>query len=95
MSETPYIASGYMELDLDRLRLPMMALWTIFIILRDLYKADLVNLIVNEGGYCGIAYQMTKVDANFAPFGFSVVLTDVNPSYDCGHEFELRPRVGS
>jgi hypothetical protein len=40
---------------------------------RDTYSADEVVLIVNDTGYCGIAYVMQTVSTTFAPYAFAVV----------------------
>jgi hypothetical protein len=40
---------------------------------RDTYSADEVVLIVNDSGYCGIAYLMQTVSTTFAPYAFAVV----------------------
>ena len=40
---------------------------------RNTYGADEVVLIVNNTGYCGIAYVMQTVSTSFAPYAFAVV----------------------
>lgn len=41
--------------------------------LRNQYGADLVSLIVNNGGsYCGLGYVMESVGSSFAPYAFQV-----------------------
>ncbi len=41
--------------------------------LRDTYGADMVSLIYDTGGYCGVAYLMTTLSAAFESDAFSVV----------------------
>jgi hypothetical protein len=58
-----------------------MATWIISIHWRNTYKADLVSLI-KPGRILWIALSNVIVTNDFAALG-SVVLTDLNPSYDC------------
>jgi peptidyl-Asp metalloendopeptidase len=43
--------------------------------LRDTYRADLVDLLIDNTQYCGLAYVMNRagLGAGFAPYAFSVV----------------------
>jgi hypothetical protein len=41
--------------------------------LRDTHGADLVSLLINTGGACGVAFIMSSPSPTFAPSGFSVV----------------------
>jgi hypothetical protein len=58
---------------------------------RNTYKADLVVMLIDKGGYCGLGWLM---DSNFAsggydfsPYGFSVVAVDCEPGgYTVSHE---------
>ncbi|MEX2662099.1 MAG: zinc-dependent metalloprotease family protein [Vicinamibacterales bacterium] len=57
--------------------------------LRDAYGADLVTMLVHPSSpsACGIAYVMSQVNTNFAPFGFSVTDTGcVSPNFTFAHE---------
>ena len=55
--------------------------------LRDDNNADEVVLIVDNTGYCGIAYVMTSVSASFASFAFAVVSQNCATGYySFGHE---------
>ena len=55
--------------------------------LRDTYCADEVVLIVNSGGYCGLAYMMTYVSHGFNTWAFAVVARGCATGYySFGHE---------
>lgn len=73
-SEVAYTESGNISTDLSRLRKTTDGFMDTVHRLRDHYKADLVAMIVdNGGGYCGIAYVMANgARAGFAPYAFSV-----------------------
>ena len=95
MSEVTYVESGDMGLDLDRLRLSADGFMDSVHTLRDLYKADLVSLIVESGQYCGIAYQMQVVDTSFASWAFSVVqrtcaVGNLSFAHELGHNMGAR-----
>ncbi|OQA17303.1 MAG: hypothetical protein BWY63_02449 [Chloroflexi bacterium ADurb.Bin360] len=49
--------------------------------LRNTYNADLVTLIVNSGGNCGIGYLMNSVSASFEAYAFTVVSRDCATGY--------------
>jgi hypothetical protein len=57
--------------------------------LRDQYGADLVCLLDQDQGYCGIGYLMQTVDSSFAGYAFSVVnpacLSSLSMSHEMGH----------
>ena len=78
-AEVAYTESGTIDTDLTRLRSTTDGFMDQVHPLRDQYKADLVALIVDNGGNsCGIAYVMTNgPHANFASSAFSVT------AYDC------------
>ena len=73
-SEVAYTESGDISTDLTRVRNTTDGFMDKVHQLRDQYKADLVALIVdNGGGYCGIAYVMANGPrASFAGYAFSV-----------------------
>ena len=63
--------------------------------LRDEHSADLVNLIVNNGEYCGRAFLMTDVSTSFASWAFSVVKRSCATGYytfahELGHNMAAR-----
>lgn len=73
-AEVAYRESGNISTDLTRLRNTTDGFMDQVHQLRNQYKADLVALIVdNGGGYCGIAYVMANGPrASFANYAFSV-----------------------
>jgi len=73
-AEVAYTESGNISTDLTRLRSTTDGFMDQVHQLRNQYKADLVALIVdNGGGYCGIAYVMANGPrASFANYAFSV-----------------------
>jgi hypothetical protein len=73
-AEVAYRESGNISTDLSRLRKTTDGFMDQVHQLRNQYKADLVALIVdNGGGYCGIAYVMANGPrASFANYAFSV-----------------------
>lgn len=73
-AEVAYRESGNISTDLTRLRNTTDGFMDQVHQLRNQYKADLVALIVdNGGGYCGIAYVMANGPrAGFANYAFSV-----------------------
>ncbi len=87
-SEVSYAESGNIETDLNRLKSTSDGYMDNLHALRDSAKADLVALIVeNGGGFCGIAFLMTGVSTTFASSGFSVTARDCATGYySFGHE---------
>ncbi|MBI3161353.1 MAG: S-layer homology domain-containing protein [Chloroflexi bacterium] len=86
--EISYVESGDEGTDLDRLTATSDGFIDTVHTLRDTYGADLVQLIVETGSGCGIAWFMSTVDASFASGGFSVVIRDcMTGNYSSGHEF--------
>jgi peptidyl-Asp metalloendopeptidase len=73
-AEVAYTESGNISTDLTRVRSTTDGFMDQVHQLRNQYKADLVALIVdNGGGYCGIAYVMANGPrASFANYAFSV-----------------------
>lgn len=85
--EIAYIESPDMSTDLSRLRSTSDGHMDSVHALRDTYGADLVQLIVNSSGACGIAYLLTTQESSFAPWGFGVThYSCVSPNYTFGHE---------
>jgi hypothetical protein len=55
--------------------------------LRDTHAADLVSLIVENGGiYCGVAYVMRNPDPSFEEWGFQVTARFCIPNLTWAHE---------
>lgn len=54
--------------------------------LRDQYGADLVVLLEEDTGSCGIGYQMSAVGTAFAPWAFSVVSSACVANFSVAHE---------
>ena len=55
--------------------------------LRDTYGADAVQLLINDGTYCGLAYRMSVQSASFASSAFAVTAyTCATGYYSFGHE---------
>ncbi len=86
--EVAYAESGDIGTDLDRLTASNDGYIDQVHTLRNAYGADLVSLLVeNGGGYCGIAWLMTSVSTAFASNGFSVVARGCATGYySFGHE---------
>ncbi|NIM95354.1 MAG: hypothetical protein GTO18_16790 [Anaerolineales bacterium] len=86
--EVVYTETSDIGIDLGRLRNSSDGYMDNVHSLRDTHSADLVTLLVDDGGpYCGIAYLMTAVSTSFAPYGFSVVDTQCATGYfSYGHE---------
>ncbi len=87
--EVDYTASSDMSDDLSRIRTlddgSMDAVHT----LRDIYRADLVHLIVERAsvGLCGKAYLMSTLSAGFDQYAFGVTRADcLSSSYTLAHE---------
>ncbi|HRP62141.1 MAG TPA: M12 family metallo-peptidase [Phycisphaerales bacterium] len=72
VGETDYVESGSFSTDLSRLRNTNDGYMDEVHPLRNEYGADLVALISNGTGSCGIAYLMTNLSPNFASSAFSV-----------------------
>lgn len=53
---------------------------------RDLYKADLVQMVIHDPQWCGLGYVMGQPSVSFAPYGFSTVHTDCFSTYSHCHE---------
>jgi len=87
-SEVVYSESGNMNTDLTRLQNTTDGIMDQIHQLRDQHKADLVALIVDNGGNsCGIAYVMTNGPrASFASYAFSVTARDCIANNTFAHE---------
>jgi hypothetical protein len=87
-AEVAYTESGTIDTDLSRLRSTSDGIMDQVHQLRDQFKADLVALLVdNGGGFCGIAYVMTNgPQASFATSAFSVTARDCIAGHTLAHE---------
>lgn len=87
-AEVAYAETGNMNTDLVRLQRTNDGFLDQVHTLRNQYKADLVALIVDNGGsYCGIAYVMANGPrASFAPWAFSVTDRDCVSNNTLTHE---------
>lgn len=87
-AEVAYTESGAINTDLTRLQNTTDGIMDQVHQLRDQHKADLVALIVNNGGNsCGIAYVMTNGPrAGFANYAFSVTARDCIANNTFAHE---------
>jgi hypothetical protein len=88
MAEVAYTESGNMNTDLTRLQNTTDRILDQVHQLRDQHKADLVALIVDNGGNsCGIAYVMANgPSASFASYAFSVTARDCIANNTLAHE---------
>jgi hypothetical protein len=86
--EVAYTESGNSGTDLSRLRGTADGFMDGVHTLRDTHGADMVKLIVaNGGGACGVAYLMSGVNPGFASSAFSVTAQGcISPNYTFGHE---------
>ncbi len=86
--EVDYAESGNIGTDRDRLRIPNDGFIDEVHAVREEYGADLVPMIVNNGGgFCGVAYIMTSVSTDFRDFGFCIVARNCATGYfSFGHE---------
>ena len=87
-AEVTYTETGTISTDLTRLRSTTDGFMDSVHQLRNQYKADLVALIVDNGGaYCGIAYVMANGPrASFASYAFSVTDRDCVANNTLTHE---------
>ncbi len=86
-AELAYTESGDMNNDLNRLRQTSDGYLDQVHALRDGSRADLVHLIVESGGSCGIGYVMNDVSTSFASFAFAVTKRScVSPNLTFAHE---------
>ncbi|NOU08470.1 MAG: hypothetical protein HOO98_00410 [Nitrospira sp.] len=87
-AEVAYVETGNISTDLSRLQRTNDGFLDTVHQLRNQYKADLVALIVDNGGaYCGIAYVMANGPrASFASYAFSVTDRDCVSNNTLTHE---------
>jgi hypothetical protein len=86
-AEVAYTEAADMGTDLSVLRSTNDGNMDVVHSLRDTYGADLVQLLVNNSQYCGIAYLMTTEGNAFASSAFGVThYSCVSPNYSFGHE---------
>ena len=86
-AEVSYVESGSLNLDLGRLRIAGDGYMDEAIGARDNYSADLVNLVVERGNGCGVAYVMTRESVEFEAYAFSIVQRQCAAGYySLGHE---------
>jgi hypothetical protein len=87
LSEASFVEAGRVESDLEILRDPRDGALDSVPALRDLHGADLVQLLVEEGDGCGVAYSMGRTGAAFSEWAFSVVeWSCVDTTYAMAHE---------
>lgn len=84
--ETNYTESGNMSSDLSRFRQTSGSYMTEVHGLRNQYGGDLMQLIVNTGSYCGIAYLMTNVSQSFRTSAFGVTRRSCFGQHSYTHE---------
>ena len=95
-AEVSYDESGFnWETTLGRLQDPTDGYMDNVHTLRDTYSADEVVLIVNNTGYCGIAYLMTSVSSSFESWAFALVSSNCATGYysfahEMGHNMAAR-----
>lgn len=87
-AEVSYTESGDISTDLNNLTNTSDGFMDNVHTLRNTYAADLVALLVeNGGGFCGLGWLMTSVSSTFAPYGFSVIARGcATGNYTFGHE---------
>ena len=87
-AEVAYTETGNISTDLSRLQRTTDGFMDQVHTLRNQYKADLVALIVDNGGaYCGIAYVMANGPrASFASYAFSITDRDCVANNTLTHE---------
>lgn len=85
-TETNYTESGNMSTDLSRFRQTSGSYMSEVHGLRNQYGGDLMQLIVNTGSYCGIAYLMTNVSQNFRSSAFGVTRRSCFGQHSYTHE---------
>ena len=87
LAEVPFAEAGRAESDLEILKQENDGALDEVHQLRDAYGADLVQLVVEEGDGCGIAYSMGRAGASFSEWAFSVVERScIDTTYAMAHE---------
>ncbi|HSJ56439.1 MAG TPA: M12 family metallo-peptidase [Anaerolineae bacterium] len=95
-AEVSYLESGDIELDLIRLRQTSDSYMDAVHSWRDTHGADeVLMLVANGGGFCGISYMMDSVSGTFASWAFAVVQLDCATGYysfahELGHNMGAR-----
>ena len=56
-------------------------------LLRNIYHADIVQLIVEDGSFCGYSYLMTSPSTNFEKYGYNVIYSGCLTQYSSTHEW--------
>ena len=82
---TSYQESGNMKTDLARLRSPNDGYIDEVHVRRNLYKADLVVLLVGRDNYCGIAYQFANPSKAFSVVGQNCATGYYTFAHELGH----------
>jgi len=87
LREVSFAEAGRVESDLEILKQDNDGALDEVHRLRDAYGADVVQLLVEEGDGCGIAYSMGRAGASFSEWAFSVVERScVDTTYAMPHE---------
>jgi hypothetical protein len=87
LREVSFAEAGRVESDLEILREENDGVLDEVHELRDAYGADVVQLLVEEGDGCGIAYSMGRAGASFSEWAYSVVERScVDTTYAMAHE---------
>jgi hypothetical protein len=87
LREVPFVEAGRIESDLEILKQENDGALDEVHRLRQAYGADLVQLVVEEGDGCGIAYSMGRAGASFSEWAFSVVERScIDTTYAMAHE---------
>ncbi len=92
MAETGYEETSDLT-DLTRLALPADGYMDEAHALRDAVGADVVHLVEASARYCGVAYVMTSISADFADFAFGATVLDCGAvvfAHELGHNMGLR-----
>ena len=87
LAEVPFSEAGRAESDLEILKQENDGALDEVHELRDAFGADLVQLVVEEGDGCGIAYSMGRARASFSEWAFSVVERScIDTTFAMAHE---------
>jgi hypothetical protein len=87
LREVPFTEAGRVESDLEILKRENDGALDEVHALRRAHGADLVQLVVEEGDGCGIAYSMGGAGASFSEWAFSVVERScIDTTYAMAHE---------
>jgi hypothetical protein len=87
LAEVPFTEAGRAESDLEILKQENDGALDEVHELRDTHGADLVQLVVEEGDGCGIAFSMGRSGASFSEWAFSVVERScVDTTFAMAHE---------